>query len=111
MSNFSPVWSLKINGVDYSSLILANLSVTAGRTDIYQQPVASYINLNLINLDQTNYNFEINQTIILELKDSTNVFKPIFGGSITDIDFSVSQVGSVAYAQTYQITALGALSR
>lgn len=111
MSNFNPVWRLKINGVDYSSLILANLSVTAGRTDIYQQPVASYINLNLINLDQTNYNFEINQTVTLELKDSANVFKPIFGGSITDIDFSVSQVGSVAYAQTYQITALGSLAR
>ena len=38
MSEFNPVWRLKINSVDYSSLILANLSITSGRTDIYQQP-------------------------------------------------------------------------
>ena len=111
MSNFNPVWRLKINGVDYSSLILANLSITSGRTDIYQQPVAGYINLSLINLDETNYNFEINQSVTIELQNSAAVFVPIFGGSITDIDLSVSALGSVAYAQTYQITALGALSR
>jgi hypothetical protein len=111
MSNFSPVWRLKINGVDYSSLILADLTITSGRTDIYQQAVAGYIGLNLINLDQTNYTFKINDTVSVELQDSAGVFKPIFGGSITDIDLSVSQVGSIAYAQTYNITALGALAR
>jgi hypothetical protein len=111
MSNFNPIWRLKINGVDYSSLILANLSITSGRTDIYQQPVAGYINLSLINLDQSNLIIEINQSVTIELQDSTATFIPIFGGSITDIDFSVSQIGAVAYAQTYQITALGALSR
>ena len=111
MSNFNPVWRLKINSVDYSNLILANLSVTSGRTDIYQQPVAGYINLSLINLDQTNYNFAVNNSVTIELQNSGGTFIPIFGGSITDIDLSVSEVGSVAYAQTYQITALGALAR
>ena len=111
MSTFNPVWRLKINGVDYSSLILADLTITSGRTDIYQQAVAGYIGLNLINLDQTNYTFKINDTVSVELQDSAGVFKPIFGGSITDIDLSVSQVGSIAYAQTYNITALGALAR
>lgn len=111
MSNFNPVWRLKINSVDYSNLILANLSITSGRTDIYQQPVAGYANLNLINLDQTNYTFEINQSVSIEIQDSAGVYVPIFGGIMTDIDLSISQIGSVAYAQTYQITALGALSR
>jgi hypothetical protein len=111
MSTFNPVWRLKINGVDYSSLILADLTITSGRTDIYQQPIAGYITLNLINLDQTNYTFTINQSVSVELKDSAGVFKPIFGGSITDLELSVSQVGSVAYAQTYNITAIGALGR
>jgi hypothetical protein len=111
MSTFNPVWRLKINGVDYSSLILADLTITSGRTDIYQQPIAGYISLNLINLDQTNYTFTINQSVSVELQDSAGVFKPIFGGSITDLELSVSQVGSVAYAQTYNITAIGALGR
>jgi hypothetical protein len=111
MSTFNPVWRLKINGVDYSSLILADLTITSGRTDIYQQPIAGYISLNLINLDQINYTFTINQSVSVELQDSAGVFKPIFGGSITDLELSVSQVGSVAYAQTYNVTAIGALGR
>jgi len=111
MSNFNPVWRLKINSVDYTDLILANLTITSGRTDIYQQAIAGFANLTLVNLDQTLLDFQINQSVTIELKDSTNTFVPIFGGSITDIDLSISEIGSVGYSQTYQITALGALAR
>ena len=51
MSNFTPVWRLKIDSVEYTDLILSNLTVSSGRTDIYQQPVAGYVNLTVINLE------------------------------------------------------------
>ena len=111
MSNFSPVWRLKINSVDYTDLILANLTITSGRTDIYTQAVAGYANLTLINLDQTLLNFEINQTVSIELQDSASVYVPIFGGTITDLELSISEIGNVGYSQSYTITALGALAR
>ena len=111
MSNFSPVWRLKINSVDYTDLILANLTITSGRTDIYTQAVAGYANLTLINLDQTLLNFEINQTVSIELQDSALVYVPIFGGTITDLELSISEIGNVGYSQSYTITALGALAR
>jgi hypothetical protein len=111
MSNFSPVWRLKINSVDYTDLILANLTITSGRTDIYTQAVAGYANLTLINLDQTLLNFEINQTVSIELQDSSSVYVPIFGGTITDLELSISEIGNVGYSQSYTITALGALAR
>jgi hypothetical protein len=111
MSNFTPVWRLKINSVEYTDLILSNLTVTSGRTDIYQQPVAGYINMTVINLDQSDLGFQVSQSVSIELKDSTDTFVPIFGGTITDLELSVAQIGNVNYSQSYQITALGALSK
>ena len=111
MSQWNPIWKLEINGVDYTNLILSNLTITSGRTDIYSQAVAGYCNIQLINLDQTNYQFEINQSITISIKDSTNTFIPIFGGTITDLTIAISEIGSVGYAQTYTMLALGALSR
>ncbi len=111
MSSFSPVWRLKINAVEYTNLILSNLTITSGRTDIYQQPVAGYVNFTVINLDQTNLPFNVSQSVSIELQDSTNTFIPVFGGTITDLELSVAQIGNVGYSQSYQITALGALSK
>ena len=111
MSDFNPVWRLKINSVDYTNLILANLTITSGRTDIYTQAVAGYANLTLINLDESLLNFGINQTVSIELQDSTATYVPIFGGTITDIELSISEIGNVGFSQSYTITALGALAR
>ena len=111
MSQWNPIWKLEINGVDYTNLILSNLTITSGRTDIYSQANAGYCNIELINLDQTNYTFGINESISISVQDSTATFVPIFGGTITDLTISVSEIGSVAYAQTYTMIALGALSR
>jgi hypothetical protein len=111
MSNFNPVWRLKINSVDYTNLILANLTITSGRTDIYTQAVAGYANLTLINLDESLLSFEINQTVSIELQDSTATYVPIFGGTITDLELSISEIGNVGFSQSYTITALGALAR
>jgi len=55
------VWRVKINGVDYTTAILANLSITSGRTNIYTQAQAGYVNIELINLDQSPILAEINQ--------------------------------------------------
>jgi hypothetical protein len=111
MSNWNPVWQIKINGVDYTNAILSNLTITSGRTNIYEQAQAGYINLQLINLDQSPILAEINQSITVEIQDSTAAFVPIFGGSIVDVAVSVSDAGGIAYAQTITIIALGALAR
>ena len=111
MTIWNPVWRVKINGVDYTTAILANLSITSGRTNIYTQAQAGYINIELINLDQSPILAEINQSITVELQDSSATFVPIFGGSIVDVAVSVTDVGSVAYSQTVTIIALGALAR
>ena len=111
MSIWNPVWQVEINGVDYTNAILSNLTITSGRTNIYEQAQAGYINIELINLDQSPITAEINQSINVQLQDSTATFVPIFGGSIVDVKVGIQDSGGVTYAQKITIIALGALSR
>jgi hypothetical protein len=111
MSIFNPVWKVIIGGTEFTNYALANLSITSGRTNIYEQANAGYVNLKLINLDQSNINIEINDAVTIELQDSTNTFVPIFGGTIVEFDIEIAASGSVAINQSVSILALGALSR
>ena len=111
MTVFNPVWRVKIQGVEYTTYTLANLSITSGRTNIYQQAQAGYCNLELLNLTQAIVNININDSVSIELKDSTNVYVPIFGGTVVDFGVEIVTAGSVGINQVLKITALGALSR
>jgi len=111
MTVFNPVWRVTIGGVQYQTAILSNLTITSGRTNIYEQAQAGYTNIELINLDQSAVVIGINDSLTIELQDSTATFIPIFGGSVVDVAISVAELGSVAYAQRVKIIALGALAR
>jgi hypothetical protein len=111
MSLFNPIWRVTIGGVQYQTAILANLTITSGRTNIYEQAQAGYTNVEIINLDQSNVPIEINDSVTIELEDSTATFVPIFGGSVVEVSIAVAEVGSVDYAQRINIIALGALAR
>jgi len=111
MSNWNPVWQLSIDGGTFTTVTLANLTITSGRTDIYQQPVAGYCTVEIINTDQSAVSIDVNDSFALQVKDSTNTFKPIFGGFVTDINQSVTMSGSNAIVQSFTVTALGALSK
>jgi hypothetical protein len=111
MSNWSPDWSLSIDGGSYESVTLANLTITSGRTDIYSQPIAGYCTVEIINTDQSAVAIEINDSFALQVKDSTGTLKPIFGGYVSDITQSVRTAGSNALVQSFKVTALGALSK
>jgi len=111
MTQWSPVWRVKIDGTDITDSVLATLSITSGRTNIYTQAQAGYCSVTLIIFNQAALPYEINDTISIEVQDTSAVYVPIFGGSVVDIAVSVSQVGSSAYTQEVTITALGALAR
>jgi hypothetical protein len=112
MSQWTPEWQLTINGGgDYTNLTIANLNITSGRTDIYSQPYAGYCNVQIINLDQSPIVIDVNDQIIIRVKDSTGTFVNIFGGYVTDIDVEVTQASSTAISEIISVTAMGALSK
>jgi len=111
MTVFNPVWQVTIDGVDYTDFVLANLSITGGRTNIYEQAQAGYCSLTLYNVTQSQVDININDSVGIGLKDSNDVFVPIFGGSVVDLSIEVANAGSIGITQSITIVALGALSR
>jgi hypothetical protein len=111
MTQWSPVWKVTIDGTEYTNAVLANLTIRSGRTNIYEQAQAGYVNLQLLDVNQTAIPVSINSTISVQVKDTSNTFVPIFGGNVVDIGLEVRDVGTTMFTQTYSITALGALAR
>jgi hypothetical protein len=111
MTLWTPTWSIDIDGVEYKDVALANLNIGSGRTDIYEQAIAGYCNLTLINTDNSAIVAEINSAVTVYINNSAGTPVAIFGGSITDLIVGVQSGGSIGVTQTISIVALGALSR
>jgi hypothetical protein len=111
MTVFNPEWRVTIGSNIYTNVTLSGVTMTSGRTDIYSQPVAGYCSLVIINLDESQFTFAINDGLTLQLKNSAGTYVPIFGGSITDIGIEVATAGDAGIVTTAALTALGALSR
>ena len=111
MTLWNPIWQLTINGISYENYVLANLTATSGRSNIYEQAQAGYCNLQIYNVTQSQVTININDSVGVSIKDSTGTFVPIWGGSVTDVSIEVTSGGSIAINQVISIVALGALSR
>lgn len=111
MTAWDAVYRVKINGTIVTNATLAGLTITSGRTSIYSQPIAGYCNLNLIETNENAISYEINDSVTVEIKDSTGTFIYLFGGFITDINITVQSSGSNAITQKVNIIGVGALAR
>jgi hypothetical protein len=111
MTIYTPTYKVLIDGVELTDVTVADLTIQSGRTDIYQQPVAGYCQLQLLNFNNDIYNFTVGTGITIEVTDSTAAYVPIFGGYISDFTVAVQQTGSLGFTTAAQITALGALSK
>ena len=111
MTLWNPVYRVKVNGTTATTATLAGLTITSGRTDIYSQPIAGYCNLTLIETNEAQISYEINDSVTVEVQDSTGTYVSLFGGFITDLTIAVQTAGSTALSQRINIIAVGALAR
>lgn len=111
MTLWNPIYRIKVNGTTATSTTLEGLTVTSGRVDIYSQPIAGYCNLTLIETNKSAISYDINDSVTIEVKDSTGTYVTLFGGFITDIIIQVQTSGSTALSQRINIIAVGALAR
>jgi hypothetical protein len=111
MTAWTPDWAVELNGLgDITNLVLSDLTITSGRTDIYSQPLAGYCRFTIKNLTESAIDFDVNDSVTIKIKNSSGTYVPIFGGDISDIDIVVA-TGQPAITQNVTITALGALSK
>jgi hypothetical protein len=112
MSVWTPDWQISVNGGgDYTNLTLSTVSITSGRTDIYSQPRAGYCYVEILNLDESPIEIDVNDNVLIKIKDSTGTFVNLFGGDVTDIQVQVLNSSYTQTNQVIRVTALGALSK
>ena len=111
MTVFTPEYKLTVNGVEYTNVAISDIAHQSGREDIYSQPNPSYLQIELVALNNENYNLQVNDGLTLQVQDSTNTYRTLFGGNITDITTEVATASSIAETFTYTILALGSLAK
>jgi len=112
MTVWIPEWQVTINGGgDYTNITLATLSITSGRTDIYSQPRAGYCFVEIINLNEAPIEIDVNDNVLIKVKNTSGTFVNLFGGDVTDVQVSVLNTDGNQSNQVIRVTALGALSK
>ena len=111
MSVWTPDWKLIVSGVDYTDIAISDIQHQAGRDDIYSQPNPSYVQITLVALNGQTLPFDINNSLDLQVKDTSGSYVSLFGGDITDVTVAVGATGSVATVVEYTIIAMGSLAR
>lgn len=109
MTLWTPDWRVQANGNIITDVVLTGLTITSGRTDFNSPTLPGYANLTVINTDNTIYNWTINTSITIEVKDSSGNYVAIFGGRVSDLATEVNSAGSSAVVTRVNIVALGAL--
>jgi hypothetical protein len=109
MTAWSPDWKLTVAGVDYTDIAISDIQHQSGRTDIYEQPNPSYLQITFVALTGQTLPFDINDSLSLQVKDTSAAYVNIFGGDITDITVSVGATGSNATVIQYSVLAMGSL--
>jgi len=109
MTAWTPDWKLTVAGVDYTDLTISDIIHQAGRDDIYSQPNPSYLQCTIVALAGQTIDFDINDSLSLQVKNSAGTYVNLFGGDITDIIVEVGRTGSVAAVIQYTILAMGSI--
>jgi len=109
MTAWSPDWKLTVAGVDYTDIAISDIDHQAGRSDIYQQPNPSYIQVSFVALSGQTLPFDINDSLSLQVKNSSGTYVNLFGGDITDLTVSVQATGAISTVIQYSVLAMGSL--
>jgi hypothetical protein len=110
MTNWNPQPTVIINGVAHTSLSLWDVKVSYGRSSIWEQSRASYANISILNNTGTDHGFDMNQMVIVKVKNSAGADVTLFTGKITSVDNSINASGISATAAIQTITAVGPFS-
>jgi len=110
MTAFTPDWKLTVSGTEYTDIAISDITHASGRSDIYSQPNPSYLQITLIALSGQTLPFDINDSLALQVKNTSGTYVNLFGGNITDVSTEVGATGSIATVINYTLIAMGTLA-
>ncbi len=111
MTVYTPFPKVIFAGVnEYADNTISNISISLGRRDIYEQALVGIANVRLWTDADTALNVNLSDSIQIQVKDSTNTYRTIYTGTISDLNVSLDAYGSEGSVAVYSITAVGPLA-
>jgi hypothetical protein len=101
-----PNATVTINGTSYESNTLAGLQITYGRATVWEQARAGYAQIQILNTTNANNLYEINDSVIITIDDSSGNPVTIFTGKLHDITAQLQAVGDSATVAVETLTAV-----
>lgn len=99
-----------IGGTDFTGNTLNGVQVSMGRPSFWDQPRAGYATVNIINYTNASYGIDINQTLTVQLKNTSGVYVTVFTGTVISLDNVVTATGSTNVVNQ-QVRAIGPMAK
>lgn len=108
--SWTPDCVVTIDGTDFTDKSLDGVSITYGRSSVWEQPRTGYATIRIVNLAGTALGFEIRDSVTITMDDSSGSPQTIFTGKIAAIENVIESAGGLAKVVVTQISAVSILS-
>lgn len=107
---WNPQATVTIDGTSFTSKALSDISISFGRTNIWEQPRTSYATISLLNDTNVDNHIDMNHSVVIKVKNSAGTDVTLFTGKVTQINNVIQSLGSTATVAVQTITAIGAFA-
>ena len=104
-----PEWKIIVGTTVYDNVL--SVTMATGRDDIDLQCNAGYARLEIVNTNNLPFDIDVTDAITLELKNSSGVYVPVFGGEVSDFGISVRSPEEAGFITIGNILAVGSLAK
>jgi len=108
--SWNPNPTVTIDSVDFTGEALNGVTITMGRNSVWDQPRAGYCTIDLVNLNDSNWNLNINDPVTVVVDDSAGNPITLFSGKLVSSSSRVDFGGSTADVVITTVTAIGPMA-
>jgi hypothetical protein len=108
---WAPNPTVTIDGVAFTDKSLWNVSVSFGRTTIWEQSRAGYAVINILNANNQDFGFDMNHSVVITVENSAGTPITLFTGKISNVANSVQSAGPNGVVAIQTISALSTFAQ
>lgn len=102
--------TVQINGTDWTSDTLNGVTLTYGRTDIWEQARAGYAQIQIVDVDDVPFSVQLNDPVTISVVDSTNTPTAVFTGKVQGVSSAIQSLGTGGVAVIHTVTAIAPMA-
>lgn len=109
--SWNPNPTVTIGGTNYTGKALNGVSITYGRSNVWDQSRASYATIEIINLTDVVETFNLNDEVVIKIQNSSGIDKVLFTGILSDVTNKSAFSSSNVKVTIHTISALGPFAK